>query len=393
MKVLFFIYALNGGGAERITATLASHWSARGWDVTVVSLVSSGSDAYEIDPGIRRVVLDMGGESPNMAAAIRQNLRRAGALRKLLLELQPDVAIAMESRANILLPLAARGLGLATIGSERTFPPRSPLGAIWNRLRRFAYGKLDAVVALTSECAGWIEDNTAARHIPVIPNPAGWPLAAHVPVIDPALLCGPGRKILLAAGRLIPEKNVGMLIDAFSALAPVHRDWDLVIAGEGGERAALEQKVQAAGLERRILFAGRVGNLGDWYRRADLYAMTSHFEGFPNTLAEALAHGVPAVSVDCETGPRDIIRHGVDGLLVEPGDLAGFQQALDQLFRDADMREQFAGRAVDARMRFSLEKISSLWENLFDECRREKACHANGRRRKSGRIDGVAHES
>jgi glycosyltransferase involved in cell wall biosynthesis len=393
MKVLFFIYALNGGGAERVTATLASHWSAKGWEVTVVSLVSSGSDAYEIDPGIRRVVLDMGGESPNLVAAIRQNLRRAAALRKLLLQLRPDVAIAMESRANILLPLAARGLRLVTVGSERTFPPRSPLSAVWNRLRRFAYGRTDAVVALTSECAEWIRENTSARRIPVIPNPAGWPLVAHVPVVDPALLCQPGRKILLAAGRLIPEKNVGMLIDAFSALAMRHLEWDLVIAGEGRERAALERKVQAAGLGSRILFVGRVGNLGDWYRRADLYAMTSHFEGFPNTLAEALAHGVPAVSVDCETGPRDIIRHGVDGFLVAPGDMDGFQRALDLLIGDAELRAQFAGRAIDARTRFSLEQISSLWENVFDECMRTNAGHAVGTHEKSKRIDGVVHES
>jgi glycosyltransferase involved in cell wall biosynthesis len=260
-------------------------------------------------------------------------------------------------------------------------------------LRRFAYGRTDAVVALTSECADWIRDNTSARRIPVIPNPAGWPLAAHVPVVDPALLCRPGRKILLAAGRLIPEKNVGMLIDAFSALAARHLDWDLVIAGEGRERAALERQVQTAGLESRIIFVGRVGNLGDWYRRADLYAMTSHFEGFPNTLAEALAHGVPAVSVDCETGPRDIIRHGVDGFLVVPGDMDGFQRALDSLIGDAGLRAQFAARAIDARTRFSLEQISSLWENVFDECMRANAGHAAGRPEKSKRIDGVVHES
>ncbi|HYD93801.1 MAG TPA: glycosyltransferase family 4 protein [Noviherbaspirillum sp.] len=392
MKILFFIYTLSGGGAERVTATLASHWADKGWDVTIVSVSAGGHDEYEVAPGVRRIALDMAGKSSSMIAAVRANLRRARALREVLLQLRPDVAIAVESSASILLSLAARRLHVVTIGSEHSFPPFTPLTAVWNRLRRRAYGKLDAVVALTRECADWLRENTSARRIPVIPNPAGWPLVPHVPVVEPSLLCGRGRRILLAAGRLSPEKNVGMLIEAFAALAAHHPEWDLVIAGEGGERAVLERQVRAASLEQRILFAGRVGNLGDWYGRADLYAMTSRFEGFPNTLVEALAHGVPAVSIDCKTGPRDIIRHGVDGFLVPPDDMRGLQRALALLLGDADLRARLGGRATDARTRFSLEKVSALWEDLFNECLRDKHCLTRSARAGTQRIDGASHE-
>ena len=110
-----------------------------------------------------------------------------------------------------------------------------------------------------------------------------------------------------------------------------------------------------------------VGNIGEWYERADLFVMSSRFEGFGNTLAEALAHGVAAVSFDCDTGPRDIIRHEVDGLLVPPGDTVALTAALDKLMCDPALRQQFAKRAVEARARFSMERVAGMWEALFDE--------------------------
>jgi glycosyltransferase involved in cell wall biosynthesis len=109
--------------------------------------------------------------------------------------------------------------------------------------------------------------------------------------------------------------------------------------------------------------------VGEWYERADLYVMTSRFEGFPNTLAEAMAQGLPAISFDCNTGPREIIRHEVDGLLVPPGDTVGLKFALDRLMGDSILRAQFATRAVEARERFSMERIARMWEALFGALR------------------------
>jgi glycosyltransferase involved in cell wall biosynthesis len=144
--------------------------------------------------------------------------------------------------------------------------------------------------------------------------------------------------------------------------------------------------VRAAKLEDRIHLPGAVGNVADWYEHGDLYVMSSDFEGFPNTLAEALAHGLPAVSLDCDTGPRDIIRHGVDGLLVPAGDEVGLAQALDRVMADSDLRSSLAARSIDARERFSLEKVSAMWEELFEQCMRGKSRTAepNSLRGRSG---------
>jgi glycosyltransferase involved in cell wall biosynthesis len=275
----------------------------------------------------------------------------------------------MMSSANVMLALAARGMPeVCTIGSERSFPPQLPLGAVWEALRRHTYGRLDAVVALTEECASWIRENTPAQRVPVIPNAACWPLPSQEPRLSPLAAHAPQRKLLLAVGRLAKEKNFRALVEAFAAMAPRHPEWDLAILGEGPEREALVGRIRQSGLESRIFLPGRLGNVGEWYEHADLYAMSSLFEGFPNTLVEALAYGVPAVSFDCDTGPRDIIRHGIDGYLVAPGDAAAFADSLERLMGDERLRAMLAGRAVEARERFSVKKIATMWEALFGEC-------------------------
>lgn len=367
MRLLIYIHSLENGGAERVVANLANYWVSIGWDITVVTVASQARDFYALDPAVRRISLDLTGSSRNVFAGFWRTARRAQALRRILQDLRPDVALSAMHTANVILALAARGLpGLRTIGSEHNFPPKAPMGIIWETMRRHAYGRLAAVVALTQECASWLSVHSHARRIPVIPNPVAWPLSNHEPHSAPAAFCRAGRRVLLGVGRLSMEKNFGDLIEVFSRLAPRHPDWDLVILGEGPMRNALESQVQAAGLEGRTFLPGSVGNMGDWYARAALYAMSSHFEGFPNTLVEAMAYGLPAVSFDCDTGPRDIIRHDVDGFLVAPGDTGGLEAALDRLMADEQLREAFALRATEARERFSMKKISSMWEDLFN---------------------------
>jgi glycosyltransferase involved in cell wall biosynthesis len=180
-------------------------------------------------------------------------------------------------------------------------------------------------------------------------------------------VCPPDRKVLLAVGRLEAVKNYGVLVSVFGQLAARHPDWDLVILGEGPQRAALEAAIQAGPAAARIHLPGIAGNVGEWYVRAQLYVMSSHSEGFPNSLAEALVHGLPAVSFDCDTGPRDIVRHGIDGLLVPPGDAEALGRALNCLMEDPELRGDFAARAHEARERFSLERITGMWESLFRE--------------------------
>lgn len=366
MKILLLMHSLSAGGAERAACTLANFWASQGREVTIVTLAPVSADFYPLERRIMRISLHLAGESRHALHGLWQNVRRVVALRRLLRSLRPQIALAMMSTPNVLLALASRSLpALRTIGSERCYPPHAPLGRLWHGLRRTQYGRLSAMVALTGECAHWIETRTSASRVVVIPNAIAWPLPDNPPRRSLAKLCHPQRKRLLAVGRLEPVKNFDALICAFQRLAGAFPDWDLVILGEGPERARLASTINRLGLAQRVAMPGMAGNIAQWYGQADLFALTSHSEGFPNVLAEAMAHGVPAVSVDCDTGPRDIVRHGIDGLLVPPNDAAALSDALARVMGDAVFRRQLAARSVQAIERFSIEKIGQMWETLF----------------------------
>ncbi len=366
MRLLIYIHSLENGGAERVVSNLANYWVTIGWDVTVVTVAAEATDFYVLDPAVKRYALKLAGHNKNVLAGFMRTFKRVQALRRVLRAVQPEVALSAMHTANVILALAARGLpDIRAIGSEHNFPPKAPMGIIWETMRRHAYGRLAAVVALTRECAAWLAAHSHAPRIPVIPNPVSWPLVNHEPCIRPAACYSSERCMLLGVGRLSVEKNFTTLIAIFARLAARHPDWDLVILGEGPLREALQRQITSAGLAERVFLPGSVGNVGDWYARASLYAMSSHFEGFPNTLVEAMAYGLPAVSFDCDTGPRDIIRHAVDGFLVAPGNDGAMESALEKLILDNELRTDFGSRAMEARERFSLKKISSMWEELF----------------------------
>lgn len=368
MKLLILIHSLGSGGAERVTANLASYFAERGWEITVVTMAPESQDFYTLHPAVRRIALDMANMSGNPLIGLWWNLRRLAHLRSILRRADPDIALGMMTTANILLAYAAWGLARPfLIGSEHIHPPQFPLGGCWETLRRHAYGKLAGMTALTRESAGWMETHTSARSVSVIPNAVLWPLPVLEPRLSPDAQCPPGRRVLLAVGRLERQKGFDFLIEAFSMLAPTHTDWDLVILGEGMQRSALQAQKKLAGLEARVYLPGKVGNVGEWYERADIYVMSSRFEGFGNTLAEALAYGLPAVSFDCDSGPRDILRDQVDGLLVPAGDVGALAAALDRLMGNAELRASFAARAIEVRERFSMERIAGLWLTLIED--------------------------
>ena len=373
MKIVVFIHSLSGGGAERVAINLSRYWVERGHTVTILTLAGAEEDFYLPDCQVKRIALGLARDSQNAALGLWANMNRIKALRTILCQERPDVVLSLMTTANVLAILAARNLPIAVVASERIHPPQFPLGRTWECLRRWSYGWSDAIVALTSESADWLRQHTNARRVVVIPNPVLWPLPSQPPILEPHSVLPNQRKVVLGVGRLAFQKGFDILIKAFSRIARNHLDWDLVILGEGPERLVLENLTSTLCLNERVYLPGLVGNISDWYKAADIYVMSSRFKGFPNTLAEALASGCPAVSFDCDTGPRDIIRHEIDGLLVSPGDVEALSSAMTRLMDNEALRSEFAARAVEARERFSIERIGVMWEELFNEVTQRNA--------------------
>lgn len=366
MKILFFIHSLSSGGAERVTVNLANYWAEKDWDMVVVTLASESEDFYKHN-SVRRIALNLAGKSPNLLSAAAANLKRLIVIRKTLNAESPDVAVGIMTTANVLLGLSSLSDRIVRVGSERIYPPKAPPGRLWHILCRLSYPRLDAVVALTKESAQWIASRTGARYVEVIPNPVTWPIPLQFPYLKPEDFVPEARKLLLGVGRLTEQKGFDLLIEAFSRLAPRFPKWVLVILGEGPMRCQLEDQVRVRKLQTRVMLPGVAGNIGEWYRRADVYVMSSRFEGFPNALLEAMACGTAVVSFDCPTGPGDIIRHGVDGLLVPNGNIDALTEALSFLMENDDARHCFAQKAIEVRTRFSIETIALLWEKLFEK--------------------------
>jgi GalNAc-alpha-(1->4)-GalNAc-alpha-(1->3)-diNAcBac-PP-undecaprenol alpha-1,4-N-acetyl-D-galactosaminyltransferase len=363
MKLALVIFSLAGGGAERVVTTLANAWAAAGIEITVITLARLETDRYPVDPAVRRVALGLASESANALEAVRNNALRLHALRRAIRECAADAVISFMYTTNMLCILACLGLRIPVIVSDRSnmtdFPPRS----VWHWLYRPLYRRAAAVVVQTQRGADDVRRNTG-REAVVIANPLR--LCATDVERDAARIVEPGCGTVLAVGRLAPEKGFDLLIDAFARVAPVHPAWRLVILGEGAERSRLSAAIRERGLGDRVLLPGFDDKPEQAMRRADLFVLSSRFEGFPNGLLEAMAEGLPCISFDCRTGPRELIEHGANGWLVPEGDVPALTEALDALMRDGDLRRRLGARAREVRQSYSLAAILEKWSRLLE---------------------------
>lgn len=364
-KILFLVSSMQGGGAERVAAILCNHWVDQGNEVTLMPTFSGrGECLYSLN---ERVRLDyLADRVGSCSQSLYNKMRRFMVLRGVIRDISPDVIVSFLPHVNVAAVLAAYGLRVPVIVSERTFPPAMPLGRGLEKLRQFTYPRASYVVVQTQRSLTWLQDLCPKARGRVIPNPVAYPLPGGEPFREPSAVIDETRRVMLAVGRLGEEKGFDKLISAFGFLTRRYPEWDLVILGEGPERTFLEKQRNDLDLSERVHLPGRVGNMGDWYVRADFYVMSSRFEGFPNTLIEAMAYGLPAVSFDCETGPADIIREGVDGLLVPPAAGAeGLARAMEIMLRDAQTRQRMGNAAVSVRERFSPEQVMSDWDEVL----------------------------
>lgn len=367
MKLALVISSLGGGGAERVMSLLANAWIDRGNEVTLITLASRQLDRFPLDPAVQRIALDVAGPSAHVWAALGHNAVRLRALRRAIVACRPDAVISFIAESNVRVLLAAAGLGVPVIISERTFLNGHHMRGVWRTMRRWLYPRAAAVVAQTRRCAADLALLTG-RRIEVIANPVLDERAPGTPVHD-GEACKPsvrsGTRTLLAVGRLAPEKGFDLLIEAFARLADRHREWDLVILGEGALRADLERRIALHNLGHRIALPGFDAHVRAAMRRADLFVLASRYEGFPNALLEAMAEGTACVSFDCDAGPRELIEHGRNGWLVPAGDAPALAAALDVLMRDADLRQRLGRRAREVTATYALPAILDQWNALL----------------------------
>jgi glycosyltransferase involved in cell wall biosynthesis len=362
LHLALVISALETGGAQRVISVLAEHWASRGLRVTLITLAPPETDAYRLSPRVRRVGLHLMGAPAHPLQAARLNRRRWRALRQAVRDAAPDVVIAFVADTNVLTLAACLGLGIPVVVSERSDPRRYAIGRLRSFLRRRLYPRAGAVVVQTEAAARWMRGEVPRARVRVVPNPALPP-----PAPEPA--AGPPQtdRTIVALGRLKREKGFDILVSAFGICAPRHPDWSLLLIGEGEERRTLESQIASLGLGGRVRLAGHVERPGGLLRAASIFVLPSRYEGFPNSLLEGMACGLPAVAVDCPSGPSEIIEHDRNGLLVPPEDPGALAAALDRLMSCDGERSRLGAEAARVLTRFDLARVAALWEALIDE--------------------------
>jgi glycosyltransferase involved in cell wall biosynthesis len=360
------IPTLAFGGAERVLARLANHWAEVGYAVTLITLSSAESDTYPLDARVCRIGLGVMGASRNALQAVWNNFHRVRVLRRAIRESQPDVVVSFTDQMNVTTLLATRFLRVAVIVAERIDPRQQPIGRLRSFLRRRLYPRATAVIVQTEAVREWICRFVPRRKVHVIPNavesPAADSVAGGRSPID-------GSRRIVAVGRLVPQKGFDLLIDAFAQIAARQPQWTLHILGNGPARDSLVQQADARGLSERVQLHEWTPAPTAFFQEGELFVLPSRYEGFPNALLEAMACGLPAVSFDCDSGPAEIIRDGIDGLLVPKNDPAALAVALERLISDESERRRLGSRAREVVQRFSVPLFFHRWDEVVANAR------------------------
>lgn len=361
MRIALVISTLEGGGAERVVSVIANWWAAAGEEPIVVTFWPESVDQYPLDSRVERLRLDL-----YRTSSVGEMIRRVRRLRRSLRSLRADIVVSFVDSTNLLTIASSRGLGVPTAVSERIDPREHRIHWVLRALRRILYRWADVVVVQTEGARRWAQSFLPAERVAVIPNPVR-------PVPDLAPYDRREREaVVMAMGRLRAQKGFDLLIRAYARVANKHPQWSVEIYGEGDEREHLRRLIAELDLEGRVFLCGYTNHPERILLRAGLFVLPSRYEGFPNVLLEAMAHGLPVIAADCRSGPDEIVRNGVDAVLVPPEDVEALADAMDWLMCDENERIRLASRAPEVIDRFGVEKMMGMWNELLQRLVRER---------------------
>ncbi|MDR3081466.1 MAG: glycosyltransferase [Streptomyces sp.] len=228
-----------------------------------------------------------------------------------------------------------------------------------------AYLSLDALTALTPE-----EVAAIGRQVPAVRDR----LAVMPNCVPAASIRSKGtNKVVISAGHLTANKNHALLVEAFAQVHAQAPDWTLRIYGGGAEKARLRARIEELGLSNSILLMGPTSPVTPEFGKGSIFVLPSAREAFGNVIVEAMAAGLPVVSTDADHGPRNILTHGEDGLIVPGGDADEMAKAILQLVRDDELRRKMSENAVRNAERFHERASRERFEAILEEAFARKA--------------------
>ncbi len=361
LHILVCCRAINNmaGGVERMASALMNEMTGRGHQVTLMTLDPENAKSfYPINSSIEWHKINIG--NPLKKASLKEKIYRALKVRKNVSLANPDIIIGFQDGPYLSTRVYTLGMGYPIILAERNAPTRYDFISS-GKYRKWIYQTFRFAKAITIQCESYRKHYPAYldRKIVTIPNPV-------FPVDPTNLNQQKTRKVLLSIGRLEYQKNYAVLLQAFSMIVDKYPAWTLRIIGEGNDRRSLEKLAAELKIENRLEMPGTVSNPGPEYAQALLFVLPSLWEGFPNVMAEAMAHGVPCAGFENCAGVSDLIKDGENGKLAKGNnDAFTLAQTLEYLMSDPARLEGMGKSAFKSVREYEPSRIYDLWEDLF----------------------------
>lgn len=376
LKLVYCTPALYmAGGAERVLTLKANYLADHlGYDVTII--LTEGKDKpmfYQLSEKVKVINLDINFEELWTCSFLSKALlylKKQRVYKKLLtqtlLQLHPDITVTMLRReVNFINSIADGSCKVGELHVNRAHYRNFEAGntnfvkelfsRYWMSQLLKQLRRLDKLVVLTEkDREAWPE----LSNVVSIPNP----LSFHSAVASDL-----SAKRVILVGRYCHEKGYDHLLQAWKLVQERCPDWRLDTYGDG-DTTPYEQLINELGIDRsRCSLNPRVENVQQEFQRSSIAVCTSRFEGFCMAIIEAMACGVPVVSFNCPWGPQSIITDGVDGLLVENGNVAKMAETLTSLIADAERRKLLASNGLKSVHRYDMDAIGEHWNQLFKD--------------------------
>ena len=376
LKIVYCTPALYmAGGVERVLTLKANYFAEHfGYDITII--LTEGKDKplfYPLSDKIKVINLDINFEELWTCSFVKKvfvYLSKQRIFKKRLtaelMHIRPDITVSLLRREiNFINDIkdGSKKIGELHVNraNYRNFEEgdanfiKNLFAKFWMRSLVSHLKQLDKFIVLTEEDkASWTE----LSNVEVIPDPLAFDIAEVSPL---------KAKRVIAVGRYVYQKGFDLLLQAWAKIEKLFPDWELAIYGMG-DRSPYDNLAQQLGINmNRCHLNGSTQNIRKEYLESSLFVFSSRFEGFGMVLIEAMACGLPVVSFDCPCGPKDIVFHDEDGLLVPSGDIDKLANGMSQLMDSYELRHQMAKNAICNVRRFQIDEIADRWQLLFED--------------------------
>lgn len=374
MKLIYCIHSVyNPGGMERVLLNKVRYLVEKmGWDILIVTTDQHNRPPFYPFPAEVRMV-DLGinyseDNAKGTLAKVRGYLKRRKQHKKVL------TALLMQEKADIVISLYP---------SESSFLPdikdgsKKVLELHYCKFFRLQYGR-KGLMRLIDRYRTWLDERLVRRFdrfVVLTEEDKGyWGNLPNIEVIpNAALFIAPRHSTqtenrVIAVGRLDYQKGFDRLIEAWALVQqnPACREWRLDIFGQGEWQEMLEEMIRTRGLRQTAQINPPSKQIGEEYAASSILVMSSHYEGFPMVMIEAMACGVPVVAYDFKCGPRDIIREGENGLIIPEGDICALADGICHMINKDELRLTMSMKAREVTTTYSEEKVMSHWIALFN---------------------------